>query len=522
MSGRLLALFGAAVLLAACTGDDGPELDTARVGPAEVVQTVAAPAELAPAARAPVTTGVAGEIVALEVADGDHVDEGEVLMRLTSEELEDRVDQAEQAVETARSAGGAAAGVGAAPDLAPVIGSLRGQLDTTLPELIGVLDAQVGAAEGALEAAVLAVVEAAETRQEARAELIAKLEDSDVVEVVDGLDLDSLPSGPDVSAAVGRLEQARATVETARAGLARAQASFRQASQELAEVEAGLADQAAAAEAAQQAAVEAQVAEAQAALAAVEDRLDELTIVAPISGVVQLERGEPVGAPGDGLGGLEGFGGLEGLGGPNGAAGRFGDSALDGLDGLDGAGDRIDRALTVGTQLGAGQLVATVFDLSSFTAEVEVDELDVVELAVGQPVEISVDAFPGETLRGEVERIAIEPLRDVAGGARYPVSVELTDVPAEVELRVGLTAAVEIEVARVDAELAVPTSALLRRGEAEVVYAVRDGVAEEVPVDLVAIGDQEAAITGDVEPGETVVTTGVELVSDGDEVEVDG
>ena len=515
MSRRLLPFVAAAVLLSACTGDEGPELATAEVGPAEVVQTVAAPAELAPAARAPVTADVAGEVVELAVSDGDRVVAGEVLMQLASEQLERQVEQAEQAVEAARSAGATAAGAGAAPDLAPVVGSLRGQLDTLLPELVGALDAQVGAAEAALESAVIGVVEASEAGDEVRAELVAALEDSDVVAAVDGLDLDALTTGPDVSAAVATLEQARDAVTQSRTGLARAQGSFREASQELAEVETGLAQQTAATEAAQAAAVEAQVAEAEAALTAVEERLDELTIVAPISGVVELERGGTSPVPGDGLNGLEGLGGL------GDAAGQLGDGAVDGLGGLGGAGDGVERALRVGSQVGPGQLVATVFDLSSFTVEVEVDEIDVVEIAVGQPVTVTVDAFPAETLHGEVDRIAIEPLRDAAGGARYPISVELTEIPSQVELRVGLTAAVEIEVARVDADLAVPTSALLRRGDAEVVYAVRDGVAEEIPVELVAIGDEEAAIEGRIEAGETVVTTGVELVSDGDEVEVD-
>ena len=515
MSRRLLPFVAAVTLLAACTGDEAPELATAEVGPAEVVQTVAAPGELAPAARATVTAGVAGEVVELEVADGDRVEAGEVLMQLSSDELERQLEQAEQAVEAARSAGATAAGAGAAPDLAPVVGSLRGQLDALLPELVGALDAQVGAAEAALESAILGVVEASEAGDEVRAKLIAALEDRDVVKVADGLDLDALATGPDVSTAVATLEQAHDAVAESRAGLARAQGSFRETSQELAAVETGLAEQSAAAEVAQAAAVDAQVAEAEAALTALEERLDELTIVAPIDGVVQLERGDASALPGDGVGGLDGLGGL------GDTAGQLGDGALEGLGGLSNGGDGIDSALRVGAQVGTGQHVATVYDLSSFTAEVEVDEIDVVEVAVGQPVTVAVDAFPAETLRGEVDRIAIEPLRDAAGGARYPISVELTEVPSEVELRVGLTAAVEIEVARVDADLAVPTSALLRRGDAEVVYAVREGIAEQVPVELVAIGDEEAAIEGQIEAGETVVTTGVELVSDGDEVEVD-
>jgi multidrug efflux pump subunit AcrA (membrane-fusion protein) len=98
------------------------------------------------------------------------------------------------------------------------------------------------------------------------------------------------------------------------------------------------------------------------------------------------------------------------------------------------------------------------------------------------------------------------------------VTVRLLGVPAEIRLRVGLTASAEIEVRRVESDTVVPTSALLRRGGGEVVHVVRDGVAREVPVEVAAIGDDTAAVEGQLEAGERVVTLGVELIEDGDEV----
>lgn len=498
-------------VLAACTGEDEPQLGTAEVREAEVVQTVAAPAELAPAARAAVTTSVSGEVVELAVDDGDRVRAGDLLVRLSSDQLEEQIEQAEAAVAAARAAGEGAAGAGL--DLAPVVGSLRGQVDTVLPGLIDALDAQVAAADSALEAAVIGLTEVTDAADDFRDEVLDALEDGDVLEVADGLDPDALPQGPDGAVAIEELEEAQHAVREARGQLAATRGSFRDASGELAEVESQLAAQTEATETAQAAAVEAQVEQAQAALEATEARVDELTVVAPIDGIVQLERdrgGAGSSAGGGVLGDLDDLGGLAG---DPPDLGDLGDSG-----GASAGGD--DRPLTVGTSLGAGQVLATVYDLSSFTVQVEVDELDIVEVATGQSVEVLVDAFVGEELRGRVERIAIEPARDPTGGARYPVTVGLTDVPDDVELRVGLTAAVEIEVARLDAELVVPTSALLRRADREVVSVVRDGVVEEIPVELLAIGDQDAAIDGAVETGETVITTGVELVSDGDEVDL--
>jgi HlyD family secretion protein len=163
-------------------------------------------------------------------------------------------------------------------------------------------------------------------------------------------------------------------------------------------------------------------------------------------------------------------------------------------------------------------VLLTIYDLSGFTANVEVDEIDVVEVEEGQAVTVLVDAFPATELRGVVSHVALAPRRGVTGGASYAVTVDLRGVPADVRLRVGLTASAEIEVRRLESDAVVPTSALLRRGGGEVVHVVRDGVAREVPVTVLAIGDDTAAVEGHLEPGERVVTIGVELIEDGDEV----
>jgi multidrug efflux pump subunit AcrA (membrane-fusion protein) len=98
------------------------------------------------------------------------------------------------------------------------------------------------------------------------------------------------------------------------------------------------------------------------------------------------------------------------------------------------------------------------------------------------------------------------------------VTVDLLGVPDDVRLRVGLTASSEIVVREVDAETAVPTSALLRRGTDDLVRVVRDGVVHDTPVEVLALGDQLAAVSGDLEEGDRVVTIGVEELADGDEL----
>ncbi|MTV24448.1 HlyD family efflux transporter periplasmic adaptor subunit [Nitriliruptoraceae bacterium ZYF776] len=473
---RRLSLLLVATLLVGCSGEPDPELGFAEVTDGEVVQTVAAAAALEPAAQVPVTAPLGGEVVELLVADGDEVERGDPLVRLASTTLDQQVAQAEAAVAAAEALAGTAGGAGF--DLSPLLGSFRTQLDAVVPPLLSTLRGQLDTAERAAEQAATAAEEAAAAAEDAGA--------GDVE-----LDVDAA-----LADALAQVEDARDRLDDAESGYRRARGDLVQAEQEAA-------GSAQAAEAAQAAAVAAQREQAEQALAAVEDRTDDLLVEAPASGVVEFARGGEGGGGAPDLGALAEGGGLEG-------------ADLDGLLGGGGGGDA--EPVAEGSSIAPGQVLLTIYDLSRFTAEVEVDEIDVVEVAVDQPVTVLVDAFPDVALRGVVDRVAIAPRTQPQGGAVYPVSVRLVDVPRDLVLRVGLTASAEVEVRRLDGETVVPTGALLRRSEDEVVFVVRDGVAREVPVQVLAIGEDTAAIAGALEVGERVVTTGVELVADGDEL----
>jgi HlyD family secretion protein len=438
---RLVAALAAgAVLAAGCQGEDAPTIDTARVVEAEVVQTVAAAARLEPTARVTVTAPAGAEIAELFVDDGDVVEEGAALARLDAGGVELQIAQAQAAVDAADALAGAASGAGV--DLSPILGALRGQLEAVYPPLLEALWQQAGSVENE--------------------EIRAALEE--------------------------RVIEAERAYARSRANLQRSEAELR-----------GQADQATAG---QVAAAQAQREQAELALDAAQDRAEDLTVVAPAAGVVELARlGATSSAAVPDLDALAQ--GAEDLGSLFGGAADAGAAA---------------GAIAVGVAVTPGQPLLTIYDLSGFSAEVEVDEIDVVEVQEGQPVTVLVDAFPAAELGGVVDHVAIAPTVGATGGASYPVSVALRQVPDDVQLRVGLTASAEIEVRRVDSDTVVPTSALLRRGEAEVVHVVRDGIAHEVRVTVVAIGEDTAAVVGEVETGERVVTTGVETVQDGDEV----
>jgi HlyD family secretion protein len=443
-SRSLSLLVVAALLLVACDREDGPQIETARVDAAEVVQTVAAAAEIEPAGLVVVTAPVGGEVVELLVEDGETVEVGQRLVRLRSDAIELQIAQAEAALGSADAAAGAAGAAGV--DLSPVLRALRGQLEAVLPPVI----------EG--------------FEQQAR-------------------DIEN-----------DRLR------ERAEQRAAEARSSYQASVAELRSAEQELASQADQATAAQRQAVAAQRRQAELALEAASSREDELVVVAPAEGVVELARGDGAGGAAldlDALG--EGAAGLEGLGDLGGLAGG-------------GGSDRAAGPLAEGVSVGPGQPLLTIYDLSDFTVNVEVDEIDAVEVEEGQRATVLVDAYPEVELEGRVDHVAIAPERGPGGGALFPVTVRLLQVPDDVRLRVGLTASSEIEVRRVDADTAVPTSALLRRGADDLVRVVRDGVVHDTPVEVLALGEQLAAVRGDLEVGDRVVTLGVEELADGDEL----
>lgn len=108
------------------------------------------------------------------------------------------------------------------------------------------------------------------------------------------------------------------------------------------------------------------------------------------------------------------------------------------------AGTVAEVTVSVGDTVASGQAVlvlATVNDLHVRTATVT--ELDAVRVATGQPVVVTLDAFPDAPLRGHVVRIG-QQSEDYRGDVTYPVFVALDE--QRPGLRWGMTALIEIDV----------------------------------------------------------------------------
>ena len=121
----------------------------------------------------------------------------------------------------------------------------------------------------------------------------------------------------------------------------------------------------------------------------------------------------------------------------------------------------ISRAVEEGQTVAAGFETPTLFtianDLTQMQVVADVDEADIGQVAEGQRVEFSVDAYPDDTFRGEVEQVRLEATTE---SSVVTYEVVITADNPDLKLKPGLTANVTIFTLEKDGALAVPTKAL--------------------------------------------------------------
>src|SRR3989475_4998223 len=121
----------------------------------------------------------------------------------------------------------------------------------------------------------------------------------------------------------------------------------------------------------------------------------------------------------------------------------------------------ISRNVNVGQTVAASLSAPTLFlianDLSKMQIETDVAEADIGLVGVGQDVEFTVDAFPGQTFQGKVTQVRNAPKIEV-GVVTYVAIIEVNN--PELKLKPGMTANVSVIVARRENALMLPSAAL--------------------------------------------------------------
>lgn len=138
---------------------------------------------------------------------------------------------------------------------------------------------------------------------------------------------------------------------------------------------------------------------------------------------------------------------------------------------------RQGESVVIGIQNAPGSTLMTIADMSIITAEVKVDETDIVNVAIGQPADVLIDAIPHKTFHGRVTEIgnnAIVRSTGVATSQQTVASEEAKDFKVVVtvqdppqDLRPGLSATAKITTATRSAALTMPIQALTVRSQGD-------------------------------------------------------
>jgi HlyD family secretion protein len=155
---------------------------------------------------------------------------------------------------------------------------------------------------------------------------------------------------------------------------------------------------------------------------------------------------------------------------------------------------RMGESVVPGIQNSEGSTIMTIADMSVITAEVKVDETDIVNIHLGQVGDITIDAIPNKTFKGHVTEIgntAILRSTGVAASQSAISSQEAKDFKVVIamdnppdEVRPGLSCTAKITTAVRQNALTIPIQALTVRQKGDLEPQPAPGAAPKTPVKL--------------------------------------
>jgi HlyD family secretion protein len=204
---------------------------------------------------------------------------------------------------------------------------------------------------------------------------------------------------------------------------------------------------------------------------------------------------------------------------------------------------REGETVVMGIQNAPGSTLMTLADMSVITAEVKVDETDIVNVRMGQAAEVTIDAIPRKVFHGTVTEIGDNAIVRSTGVSTsqatstseeakdFKVVVTLTDAPED--LRPGLSTTAKITTATRSNVVSIPIQALTVRNQADLVpkdakgavhaapaapvvakakeeiqgvFVIRNKKAEFVAVDTGISGTTDIEVTKGLKEGDEVIT----------------
>ena len=174
-------------------------------------------------------------------------------------------------------------------------------------------------------------------------------------------------------------------------------------------------------------------------------------------------------------------------------------------------------SVEAGQVVSAGQTILTIVQDGEREIEISVPENRIEELRKATQFKVAFWALPSTTVEGKVREIA--PMAD-ATTRTYKVRISLINPPQEIKL--GMTAAVTINNAMQTASLTIPLSAVYQTGSSPEVWVIKDNVVNLRSVQTGNFSGNQIQILAGLNPGETIVTAGVQKLRPGQKVRTIG
>jgi membrane fusion protein, multidrug efflux system len=176
---------------------------------------------------------------------------------------------------------------------------------------------------------------------------------------------------------------------------------------------------------------------------------------------------------------------------------------------------RVERGSAVATNTA----LFTIADDAVMVVRVQVSEMDVVHLREGSTARVSLDAYPQVRLDGRIRRIfpGADPVSRLV-----PVEVALGDVPAGIDARPGFLARVEFDLETRLGVLAVPVTAVGVGDGGSYLYLVQADTVARRPVTTGLTTEGWIEVTGGLESGTRVISSGHVNLRPGAKVRISG
>ncbi|MGD8562247.1 MAG: efflux RND transporter periplasmic adaptor subunit [Desulfarculaceae bacterium] len=168
-----------------------------------------------------------------------------------------------------------------------------------------------------------------------------------------------------------------------------------------------------------------------------------------------------------------------------------------------------------GEYVGAGAAVADLVNMDRIRINLNVPELDVRYLKVGQKARVTVDAYPGEHLTGQIDFVAFK-----ADPATKTFKVRVVVDNQEGRIRPGMIARVALLRRLIPQAVTAPLFALVDKGGERLIFVEENGVAHARTVNLGVIDGDQIQITEGLKPGDNLIVTGQTEVEEGTRVVV--